>query len=398
MAKLPLKGIIVIDFSTLIAAPIAATFLADFGAEVIKVELPKIGDPQRGSQIVSKGRSPNWLVGGRNKKTITLDMHKEKGQEIARMLCSKADVALFNFRPGVLGKWNLSTDILHQINPELIICLVSGYGQTGPYKHKGGFDRTISAFSGLTYTSGYAEHPPVRSGYPLVDYLTGYLGAYAVMMALYNRDVNQNGGEVIDLSLTEAAFKATGGSLPTFSINGSIYERCGNRIKYFVPAENFETKDGDVVAINAGTEKLWKQLVRALNREDLLTNKKYQRYMGRIQNQDELYGLIGDWVKDKTTEDVLKILEREEVPCDKINSIADLAVDPHMREREAIIEFEDDDYGKILIPGVVPKLRNFPGRVKFLGAKLGEYNQEIYQNFLGLTEEEIKELEQREII
>lgn len=398
MTQLPLEGIVVIDFSTLIAAPIVGSFMADFGAEVIKVELPKIGDPQRGTQLVGKGRSPTWLVGSRNKKTVTLDLHKKEGQDIAKRLCAKADVVLLNFRPGILEKWNLGSEILHQINPELIICLVSGFGQTGPYKHKGGFDRTVSAFAGLTYTSGYPEHPPVRSGHPLVDYLTGYLGAFAVMMALYNRDVNHNGGEVIDLSLTEAAFKATGGSLPTYSLTGSIYERCGNRIRFFVPAENFETKDEKIIAINAGTEKLWKQLVKAMNREDLLTDKKYRRYLARIQNQDELYKLIGDWVKNKTTEEVMEILEKEGVPCEKVNNIADLASDPHMLDREAVLEFKDPDYGKVLIPGIVPKLKNFPGHVKFLGAKLGEYNQEIYQKFLGLTTEEINKLKEKEII
>lgn len=398
MSKLPLEGIIVIDFSTLIAAPVIGSLMADFGAKVIKVELPKIGDPQRGAQLVGKGKSPTWLVGSRNKKTITLDLHKKEGQDIAKKLCAKADVVLLNFRPGALEKWNLGSEVLHQINPELIICLVSGFGQTGPYKNRGGFDRTVSAFAGLTYTSGYPEHPPVRSGYPLVDYLTGYLGAFAVTMALYNRDVNHNRGEVIDLSLAEAAFKATGGSLPTYSLTRSIYERCGNRIKFFVPAENFETKDEKIIALNAGTEKLWKQLVTAMNREDLLTDKKFRKYLARIQNQDELYKLIGDWVKSKTTEEVMEILEKEGVPCEKVNSIADLASDPHMLDREAVLEFTDPDYGKVLIPGIVPKLKNFPGRVKFLGAKLGEYNQEIYQKFLGLTTEEINKLKEKEII
>lgn len=398
MMKLPLEGIIVIDFSTLIAAPLVGSLMADFGAEVIKVEIPKVGDPQRGSQLGGNGRSPNWIVGSRNKKTITLDLHKKEGQDIAKKLCAKADVVLLNFRPGVLEKWNLGSEILHQVNPELIICLISGFGQTGPYRQRGGFDRTVSAFAGLTYTSGYPDLPPVRSGHPLVDYLTGYLGAFAVMMALYNRDANHNGGEVIDLSLAEAAFKATGGSLPTYSLTGSIYERCGNRIRFFVPAENFETKDGKIIAINAGTEKLWKLLVKAINREDLLTDKKYRRYSTRIINQDKLYKLIGDWVKEKTTEEVMGIFEKAGVPCEKVNNIADLASDPHMLEREAVLEFTDPDYGKILIPGIVPKLKNFPGYVKFLGAKLGEYNQEIFKEYLGLSTEEIRKLEEKEII
>ncbi len=169
MVKLPLEGIVVIDFSTLIAAPFVGTVMTDFGAEVIKVELPRIGDPQRGGL----GRSPHWIVGNRNKKAITLDLHKQEGQEIARKLCAKADVILFNFRPGVIEKWNLDPESLHQDNPDLIICLVSGFGQTGPYSHKAGFDRTLSAFAGLTYVSGYPEHPPVRCGYPVIDFLTG---------------------------------------------------------------------------------------------------------------------------------------------------------------------------------------------------------------------------------
>lgn len=398
LSKLPLEGIVVIDFSTLIAAPLVGTLMADFGADVIKVEQPKIGDPQRATQIFGKRSSPTWLVGGRNKKTLTLDLHKEEGQDLAKKLCAKADVAILNFRPEILVKWNISADSLHKINSDLIICLVSGFGQTGPYKNRGGFDRTVSAFAGLTYTSGYPEHPPVRSGHPLIDYMTGYLGAFAVMMALYNRDVYKNGGEVIDLSLAEAAFKATGGSLPVYSITGSIYERSGNRIRFFVPAENFETKDGDIVAINAGTEKLWRQLVKAMDREDLLTDIKFSKYSARIQNQDDLYEIIGDWVKNDTTEKIMKILEKESVPCERVNNIADLATDPHMLHREAVLNFEDPEYGKVLIPGIVPKLKKFPGRVKFLGAKLGEYNHEIFQEFLGLSKEEIKILEEKEVI
>jgi len=398
MPKLPLEGIIVIDFATLIAAPMIGSFLADFGAEVIKVEKPKTGDPRRGTQIIGKSKNASWLIGGRNKKTVTLDLHKKEGQEIAKKLCEKADAVLFNFRPRVMEKWNLGAEVLHEINPELIICLVTGYGQTGPYKDKGGFDRTISAFAGITYTSGYPEHPPVRTRYPLIDYLTGYLGAFSVMMALYNRDVNHSGGEVIDLSLAEAAFIATGGSLPTYSVTGRIEERTGNRILFFVPAENFETKEGKIITLNAGIEKLWRQLVKVMDREDLLTNQKFNTYLARIKNQDELYEIIGDWVRKKTVEEVIQILDDAGVPCEKLNNIADLAVDPHLRERESVIEIEDPQLGKVLIPGIIPKLKNFPGSIKFLGPELGEYNQEIYGEFLGLSEEEIKNLEENEVI
>ena len=398
MSKLPLEGIVVLDFATLIAAPVIGSFLADFGAEVIKIERPKIGDPRRGTHIIGKNKSASWLIGGRNKKTITLDLHKKEGQEIAKKLCAKADVVLSNFRPGVLERWNLGPEVLHAVNPDLIIGLMSGYGQTGPYKHKGGFDRTISAFAGITYTSGYPEHPPVRTRYPLIDYLGGYLGAFAVMMALYNRDVNHVGGEVIDLSLAEAAFIATGGSLPNYSVTGRIEERTGNRIYFFVPAENFETKEGKIITLNAGIEKLWRQLAKAMDREDLLTNQKFNPYFARIKNQDELYKIIGDWVRKKTVKEVIQILDDAGVPCEKINNIADLAVDPHLRERKSVLEIEDPQLGKVLIPGIIPKLKNFPGSIRFLGPDLGEYNQEIYSEFLGLTKEEIKNLEEKEVI
>ena len=398
MAKLPLEGIVVIDFSAIIAAPLIGTLLADFGAEVIKVELPKVGDTTRGGGRSPGRRSLFWLTMNRNKKTITLDLHTNKGQDIARKLCSKADVVLFNFRPGVIEKWNLGPEVLQKTNPDLIVGLVSGYGQTGPYKNKGGYDRTVSAFSGLTYTSGYPEHPPVRSGFPLIDYLTGYLGAFAVMTALYNRDVNKNGGEVIDLTLTESAFKTSGGALSIYSKFGTIYERSGNRIPFVVPAENFETKDGRIVAINANSIKLWEKLAGTMGRTDLLKDKRFNSALNRFQNQDELYEIIGDWVKNYTTVEIMRLLEKVEVPCEKVNNIADLAEDPHMRQRKAIIEYDDYEFGKILVPGIVPKLKNFPGQIKFLGAKLGEHNKEIYQKLLGFTLEEFKDLEEKEII
>jgi len=398
IAKSPLEGLIVIDFATLIAAPIVAKFLGDFGADVIKVEQPKLGDPNRFTQIYTKDKNPAWLDDARNKKTITLDLHKLEGQEIAKRLCQKADIALFNFRPGILEKWNLDPIKLHEINPNLIICLVTAYGQTGPKKSKGGFDRTVSAYAGITYTSGYPEHPPVRTRYPLVDFLTGYLGAFAVMTALYNRDVNNKGGEVIDLSLAEAAFVATGGSLSRYSAYKNIEERTGNRINFFVPSENFGTLDGKIITFNAGTEKLWQQLVLAMDKKDLLENKKFKTYIARISNQDELYEIIGNWIKNKTSEEVIEILDKAGVPCEKINNIADIVNDSHFWERGSILEVNDDKLGKLLVKGVIPKFKNNPGSIRFLGAGLGEYNNEVYRDLIGLNPEEIKELKDKKVI
>ncbi|MFW9896340.1 MAG: CoA transferase, partial [Candidatus Thorarchaeota archaeon] len=202
----------------------------------------------------------------------------------------------------------------------------------------------------------------------------------------------------IDLSLTESAFRTSGATITTYSKYGTIYERAGNRIRFVVPAENFETKDQKFVAINANSIKIWKRLAGAMGQNNLLNDKRFNSYSNRFKNQDKLYEIIGDWVKNYTALEIMELLEKAEVPCEKVNNIADLAKHPHMREREAIIEYDDYEHGKILIPGIVPKLKNFPGKIKFLGAKLGEFNQDIYQKLLGLSPKDIKDLEEKGII
>jgi crotonobetainyl-CoA:carnitine CoA-transferase CaiB-like acyl-CoA transferase len=398
MPKLPLEGITVIDFATLIAAPGVATFLGDFGATVIKVELPEIGDPMRGKLAYPDGRSPIWLNEGRNKKTITLNLRTQEGQEIAHKLAAKSDVVLLNFRPGQAEKWNLGAEDFHKTNPGLIVVQVSAYGQTGPYSKKGGFDRTIAAFSGNTYVTGYPENPPVRTGYAQIDYMTAYLGAFGVMTALYNRDVRNAGGEVIDLSLAEAGFRCSESALMDYSMTGNIRERNGNRNPHFVPAEDFETRDDKILVINAGTDRLWSKLAHAMGQPELLEDERFNNTINRITNQDELYEIIAQWVKELTAEEGLKICDDAGVPADIIRNIAELADDPHMRERGAVMEFNDPDKGKILIPGVFPRLTRAPGKVEFLGAKLGEFNKEIYGDMLGLSDDELTMLGEKGII
>ena len=222
-----------------------------------------------------------------------------------------------------------------------------------------------------------------------------------MMMALYNREVNQAGGEVIDLSLAEVAFRATGGSLPMYSQSGIIKERDGNRIAFVVPAENFETKDNRHITLNAGTAKLWRNLAHAMNKSELLTDNRFATHFERIKNQDELYQIIGDWIKGYTAGEIVEILETAGVPVETINNIADIAEDPHMREREAVLPIDDPDdpgNGEILVPGIVPKLKNFPGKIRSLGPELGAHNQEIYGTYLGLSEKEIKQLKENGVI
>lgn len=398
MPKLPLEGITVIDFATLIAAPGVATFLGDFGATVIKVELPQVGDPIRGKLAYPDGRGPMWLNEGRNKKTITLDLRTAEGQEIAHKLATKADVVLLNFRPGQAEKWHLGAEDFHKTNPDLIVALVSAYGQTGPYRQKGGFDRTVAAFSGNTYVTGYPDSPPVRPGYAQIDYMTSYLGAFGVMLALYNRDVNNSGGEVIDLSLAEAAFRCSESALIEYSMNGTVRERVGNRNLNFVPAEDFESSDGKILVINAGTDRLWYKLAHAMKQPELLEDERFNNTVNRIANQNALYEIIAQWVKKLTAEEGLKICNDAGIPADLIRNIADLAHDPHMRERGAVLAFKDPEKKEILIPGVFPKMTRFPGKVKFLGAKLGEFNEEIYGDLIGLSDDEIAGLKDKGVI
>jgi len=395
LAELPLSDITVIDFATLIAGPGVATFLGDFGADVIKVEQPQIGDPMRGKLFFADGRSPIWLNESRNKKTITLNLKTPEGQEIAHQLAAKADVVLMNFRPGQAEAWNLGPDELHKTNPELIIALVSAYGQTGPLSKKGGFDRTASAFAGTTYVTGYPDRPPVRPGYAMIDYMTGYLGAFGVMTALYNRDAKGGSGEVIDLTLIEAAFRSSESALMDYSMNGRIRERTGNRNPHFVPAEDFETKDGEILVINAGTDSLWKKLAQCMGQPELLSDPRFDNTVNRIMNQNDLYEIMAEWVKELTAEEGLNILDAAGVPADIIRNIEDLVNEPHMREREAIVEVDDPQKGRVLVPGVFPKLKNSPGKIRFLGAKLGEFNHEIYHDLLGIPLEKLAELEKK---
>jgi crotonobetainyl-CoA:carnitine CoA-transferase CaiB-like acyl-CoA transferase len=398
LPELPLEKITVIDFATLIAAPGVATFLGDFGANVIKVEQPGSGDPIRAKLFYEDGRSPIWLNESRNKKTITLNLRIRDGQNIAHKLAAKADVVLMNFRPGQAEAWNLGPEDLHATNPDLIVALVSAYGQTGPLRRKGGFDRTASAFAGTTYVTGYPDRPPVRTGYAMIDYMTGYLGAFGVMTALYNRDVRGGGGEVIDLSLVEAGFRSSESALMEYSLTGRIRERTGNRNPHFVPAEDFESADGKILVINAGTDSLWQKLAHTMGQPQLLDDPRFNNPVNRIMNQSELYGIIAQWVKGLTAEQGLAKLDQAGVPADIIRNIEDLAGNPHMLEREAIVEVDDAEKGKVLVPGIFPKMKNSPGKIRFLGAKLGEYNRDIYEDFLGISPEELASLEQKGII
>ena len=299
MTALPLSGIRVLDIGSLIAGPFAATMLGDFGAEVIKVEQPGAGDALRGTPVDGKAvRSPNWLVEGRNKKCVTLNLRVPAGQAILRDLVRHADVLIENFTPGTMEKWSLGWPTLQAINPRLIMVRVSGYGQTGPNAKRAGYDRIALGFSGYMYPTGFPDRYPVRPAFPTADYNTGTFAALAAMFALYQRDAQGGEGQMIDLALYEPTFRITGDMLTKFARTGAIRERIGNRNPTFAPAGTFETKDGRFVQIAAGGDKVWQRLAEATGIAGLATDPRYLKSRDRIARADELEKLLADWIAE----------------------------------------------------------------------------------------------------
>ncbi|MGE3915085.1 MAG: CaiB/BaiF CoA transferase family protein [Hyphomicrobiaceae bacterium] len=335
---LALAGIRVIDIGTLIAGPFAATMLGDFGAEVIKVEQPGRGDALRGTPVDGKAvRSGNWLVEGRNKKSVTLDLRQAAGQAVLKELIAKADVLVENFTPGTLEKWGLGWDAVHAINPRLVMTRVSGYGQKGPYSKRSGYDRIALGFSGYMYPTGFPDRFPVRPAFATADYNTGTFAALATMFALYARDAGGLGkGQLIDLGLYEAPFRITADMMVDHARTGAIRERIGNRNPTFSPAGTFETRDGRYVQIAAGGDGVWPRLAAAIDRPELAEDPRYKTSKARIERADELEALLAEWIGRHDFKEIEGRLVGANVPFGGIYTAADIAVDPHFAARENI--------------------------------------------------------------
>ncbi|RMF91244.1 MAG: CoA transferase [Nitrospinota bacterium] len=396
--RLPLSGIRVLDIGTLIGGPFGASLLAEFGAEVIKVEQPGVGDPMRTLGGVYQGVGLYWLEFARNKKSITLNLREKEGQELLKRLVKVSDVLIENFRPGTLERWNLGYEELHALNPRLILARVSGFGQTGPYRDRYAFDRIATAFGGLTYVTGFPETPPVRPGFNVADYMAGIFNALAVMMALYHRDARQTGeGQVIDLALYEPIFRISA-LVQAYDKLGRVRERTGNVNPHIAPAETFQTRDGQWIVLIAGTDNIWRRLARAMGREELADDPRYATMTKRVEHMEELHRLIGEWVQTYNAEEVSQILEAAGVPATRMYSIADIFADPHYQARENLVEVETPQLGKIKMSGVIPKFSRTPGRIRWAGPDLGAHNEEIYQGLLGLSAETLAEYKSRGII
>ena len=390
----PLTGLTVLDVGTLIAGPFASTLLGDFGAEVIKVEQPGTGDALRGSPVEGQSaRSTHWLVEGRNKKSITLNLRVAAGQALLRELINHADVLIENFTPGTFERWGLGYEQLRAINPRLIMVRVSGYGQTGPYRERAGYDRIALGFSGYMYPTGFPDRYPVRPAFPTADYNTGTFAALAAMFALYQRDAAGGGeGQLIDLALYEAPFRMTADMMLRYTQTGEIRERIGNRNPTFAPAGTFRTQDGRLVQIAAGGDRIWRRLAQVMGRPQLSDDPRLATSDARIERADELEALIAEWVSGMAFAALENALVAANVPFGGIYTAADIAHDPHFAARENLATINDNELGRLTMPGVIPKLHATPGEIRHAGPALGAHNREIYVELLGKSEAELDAL------
>lgn len=395
----PLEGVRVLDIGTLLAGPWGATLLGDFGAEIIKVEQPETGDALRGTPKNGQAGSPlHWLIDARNKKSVTLNLRMAEGQALLKDLVKKSDILFENFTPGTLEKWGLGWGELKIINPRLIMVRVSGYGQTGPYAKRPGYDRIALGFSGYMYPTGFADRYPVRPAFPTADYNTATFGAYAAMLALYERDANGGDGQMIDLALYEAPFRITSSLVAGWQKHGQNRERVGNRNPGFAPAGTFVTADGRYVQIAAGGDNVWRRFAEVIGGDELAQDARYRRSRDRIEKADELEERVGEWVGARTFDEVEAVLVAAGVPVGGIYRAQDIAQDPHYRARESLIDVEDAEQGPVSMPGIVPKLSGTPGEVAWTGPKLGAHNEEIYRDLLGKSDEEMVALGERGVI
>jgi len=392
-----LQGLRVVELGTLIAGPFAARLLAEFGAEVIKLESPGAGDPLRNWRKLHQGTSLWWSVQARNKRSVAVDLKYPEGQEIARALARRADVLIENFRPGTLEKWNLGYAELSRENPGLVLVRLSGFGQTGPYRDRPGFGAIGEALGGLRYMTGHPDRPPARTGVSLGDSLAALYGVIGALVALQHRQVNGGKGQIVDVALYEAVFSMLESTLPEYGMTGHVRERSGGALPGITPSNTYRCKDGAYVVIGANGDSIFDRLMRAIDRPDLADDPGLAHNDGRTARAEELDEAIGGWTGRQDLQEVLARLQAADVPGSRIYSIADIARDAHYRARGMIEKARLGSGEEVLLPGIVPRLSATPGRMRWIGPKLGEHTAEVLRE-LGYDEDRQRALRARGIV
>jgi crotonobetainyl-CoA:carnitine CoA-transferase CaiB-like acyl-CoA transferase len=392
-----LQGVKVVELGTLIAGPYAAAMLAQFGAEVIKIEAPGHGDPLRSWRKLHNGTSLWWYAQSRNKKSVTLDLKSERGQQIVRELVRDADIVIENFRPGTLEKWGLGWEQLSALNPKLIMVRVSGYGQTGPYQDRPGFAAIAESMGGLRNLVGYPDRPPVRVGVSIGDTLASLYGVIGALIAMHHLRANGGRGQFIDVALYEAVFGVMESLLPEFSGFGHVRERTGASLPGIVPSSTYACADGEWVIIAGNSDSIYKRLMHAIGRADLADDPRLARNDGRAQHTALIDGAIEEWTRAHPLAQVLATMEAAAVPAGRIYDAAAIHADPHYRARDMIQPQVLPDGKVVDFPGIVPKLSATPGTTRWLGPQLGEHTEEVLAQ-LGISREEFATLKQQGVV
>ncbi|MBA0916089.1 MAG: CoA transferase [Nitrosospira sp.] len=377
MGHTPLHGIKVIEMGTLIAGPFAARLMAEFGAEVIKIESPKDGDPLRQWRKLHDGTSLWWYVQARNKKSVTINLKKEAGQKIIRELVKDADIVIENFRPGVMEGWNLGWEQLSTINPRLIMVRISGYGQTGPYRDRPGFGAIGESMGGLRHLTGYPEQAPVRVGVSIGDSIAAMHGVMGALMALHQRTKGDGKGQVVDVALYESVFNLMESLLPEYGMFDFIRNRSGAALPGITPSNTYPCRDKKYVVIGANADSIFRRLMIAIGRNDLANDPELVHNDGRVPRTNELDEVIAAWTMQHSLDEILEALSKAEVPVGKIYDIADIVNDTHYQARGMIQQFELPDGCSVKLPGIVPKLSRTPGETRWIGPKLGAHTAEV---------------------
>jgi crotonobetainyl-CoA:carnitine CoA-transferase CaiB-like acyl-CoA transferase len=390
-----LEGCRVLDLATFLAGPFAATQLGEFGAEVIKVELPVVGDATRRFGTMTEcGDSLPWMSESRNKKCITLDLRKPDGVALIERLVKQSDVLIENFQPGTMEKWGLGWDVLSAWNPRLIMVRITGYGQTGPYKDRPGFGRIGNAFGGLSFLAGYPDRAPVTPGSATIpDYMAGIYGAMGVLLALQAREKTGR-GQMVDIGLYEPIFRILDELAPAFQKTGFVRQRMGPGTVNVVPHSHYPTKDSRWIAIACTNDKIFARLAEAMGRPDLAGPDSWGPLANRERDRALVDETVAAWTATYDRIDLMNKCEESQVPCGPVYAIDEIFEDPQYEARGNILRMQDPRVGELAVPNLVPRLSDTPGVVKWLGEPLGAHNQEIYQGMLGLDDAEMARLKE----
>ncbi|MEY4713218.1 MAG: hypothetical protein RIS88_2668, partial [Pseudomonadota bacterium] len=391
-----LQGLKVLEMGQLIAGPFAAKTLADFGAEVIKIEPPGSGDPLRKWRLLKDGTSVWWQVQSRNKRSLALDLRQPEGQALVRQLAAEADVLVENFRPGALEGWGLAPDDLLAANPRLIVLRISGYGQTGPYRNRPGFGVVGEAMGGLRHLTAEPGRVPVRVGVSIGDTLASLHGVIGILLALQHRHASGR-GQVIDVALYEAVFNCMESLLPEYSAFGAVRGAAGSALPGIAPSNAYRCKDGGYALVAGNGDSIFRRLMTLIGREDLASDPTLADNTGRVARVDELDAAIGAWTAQRSVDEVLQALDSAEVPAGRIYTVADIAADPHYRARGMLQDLRLDDGSTVAVPGVVPKLSATPGAHRRNAPHLGQDTDAVLRE-IGLTPEQVQALRARGIV